>query len=330
MQFAHPHLLWLIPIVLALLIARYVYTARNARPTMGVSTTAPFANMPTSWRARLRHLLFVLRLGAISCLIIILARPQLSDSWRTTDTEGTDIVIALDVSSSMLAQDLKPNRMEAAKKMAQKFITGRPNDNIGVVVFAGESLTGLPLTMDHSALINYVEGIKPEMLEDGTAIGDGLATSISRLIDGKAKSKSVILLTDGSNNTGVVTPSDAASVAQERKIKVYPIAVGTRGHALTPVSIDALGRMQYEMQQVVIDEATLQSIATHTNGKYFRATDNKTLSNIFNEIDRLEKTHMSIRQFSHTEDDFALWGWLLFGLLALELVLRYTLFRTVP
>ena len=168
------------------------------------------------------------------------------------------------------------------------------------------------------------------MLEDGTAIGDGLATSISRLIDGKAKSKSVILLTDGSNNTGVVTPSDAASVAQERKIKVYPIAVGTRGHALTPVRIDALGRMQYEMQQVVIDEATLQSIATHTNGKYFRATDNKTLSNIFNEIDRLEKTHMSIRQFSHTEDDFALWGWLLFGLLVLELVLRYTLFRTVP
>ena len=220
--------------------------------------------------------------------------------------------------------------MEAAKKMAQKFITGRPNDNIGVVVFAGESLTGLPLTMDHSALINYIEGIKPEMLEDGTAIGDGLATSISRLIDGKAKSKSVILLTDGSNNTGVVTPSDAASVAQERKIKVYPIAVGTRGRALTPVSIDALGRIQYEMQQVVIDEATLQSIATHTNGKYFRATDNKTLSNIFNEIDRLEKTHMSIQQFSHTEDDFALWGWLLFGLLALELVLRYTVFRTVP
>ena len=316
MQFAHPHLLWLIPIVLALLIARYVYTARNARPTMGVSTTAPYANTPTPWRARLRHLLFALRLGAISFLIVILARPQLSDSWRTTDTEGTDIVIALDVSSSMLAQDLKPNRMEAAKKMAQKFITGRPNDNIGVVVFAGESLTGLPLTMDHSALINYIEGIKPEMLEDGTAIGDGLATSISRLIDGKAKSKSVILLTDGSNNTGVVTPSDAASVAQERKIKVYPIAVGTRGRALTPVSIDALGRMQ--------------SIATHTNGKYFRATDNKTLSNIFNEIDRLEKTHMSIQQFSHTEDDFALWGWLLFGLLALELVLRYTIFRTVP
>ena len=140
----------------------------------------------------------------------------------------------------------------------------------------------------------------------------------------------MILLTDGSNNTGVVTPSDAASVAQERKIKVYPIAVGTRGRALTPVSIDALGRIQYEMQQVVIDEATLQSIATHTNGKYFRATDNKTLSNIFNEIDRLEKTHMSIQQFSHTEDDFALWGWLLFGLLALELVLRYTVFRTVP
>lgn len=330
MQFAHPHILWLIPIILILLIARYIYTARNARPTLSVSTTAQYANAPMPWRARLRHLLFVLRLCAISCLIIILARPQLSDSWRTTDTEGTDIVIALDVSSSMLTQDLKPNRIEAAKKMAQKFINGRPNDNIGVIVFAGESLTGIPLTMDHSALINYINGIKPEMLEDGTAIGDGLATSISRLINGKAKSKSIILLTDGSNNTGVVTPSDAADVAKEKKIKVYPIAIGTRGRALAPAYIDALGQIRYEMQQVVIDEATLEAIAKNTNGKYFRATDNQSLSKIFSEIDRLEKTHMSIRQFSHTEDDITLWAWLLFAFLAIELTLRYTVFRTTP
>lgn len=329
MQFANPQYLWIF-LVFIPLIARYVYTARNARPTLGISTVSAFASSGTPWRVLARHAMFVLRLGAIGCLIIILARPQVSDNWHTKSTEGTDIIIAMDVSSSMLARDFNPDRLEASKKMANKFIAGRPDDNIGIVIFAGESLTGLPMTVDHAALRNYIDGIQLGMVEDGTAIGDGIATSINRLIGGRAKSKSIILLTDGSNNTGVVTPLDASKVAKEKGIKIYTIGVGKRGYADVPAYLDASGNIRYERQEVVIDENTLRTIAKETGGQYFRATDEKTLSNIFNEIDKLEKTKMDVKQFSHTEDDFTLWGWLLLGLFGLELVLRYTLFRTAP
>lgn len=329
MQLANPQYLWLFLVFIPLII-RYVYTARNARPTMGVSSLKAYEDNRIPWRAAARHIMFVLRLGAIGCLIIILARPQVNDNWHTKSTEGTDIIIAMDVSSSMLAKDFNPDRLEASKVMANRFIDGRPDDNIGIVIFAGESLTGLPMTVDHAALKNYISELKLGMVEDGTAIGDGIATSINRLLGGKAKSKSIILLTDGSNNTGVVMPKDASKVAKDKGIKIYTIGVGTKGTAMVPAYMDALGNIQYERQQVVIDEDALKSIANETGGQYFRAVDNKTLANIFNVIDKLEKTKMDVRQFSHTEDDFAFWGWLLLALFGLEMVLRYTLFRTAP
>lgn len=329
MQLANPQYLWLF-LVFVPLIARYLYSVRNARPTLALSTLQAYNGARTPWRATARHIMFVLRLAAIGCLIIILCRPQTKDNWHTGTTEGTDIILALDVSSSMKAKDFDPDRLEASKSLAKKFINGRPDDNIGIVIFAGQSLTGLPMTIDHAALKSYIDGIDLGMVEDGTAIGDGIATSVSRLMQGKAKSRSIILLTDGSNNTGIVTPNDAAQVAKNNNIKIYTVGIGTRGTALTPAYMDAAGNIQYERQQVVIDEATLQSIAKETNGQYFRATDKQVLADVFSQIDRLEKTKMDVKHFTHTEDDYVLWGWLLLALLLLELTLRYTLFRTAP
>jgi Ca-activated chloride channel family protein len=328
MQLANPQYLWLFLIYVPL-IAWYIIKQRNSRPTLAISTLQPFAKTGMPLRAMLRHILFVLRLCAIGCLIIILARPQLKDSWSKSSTEGTDIVLAIDVSGSMLTRDLKPDRLEAAKDVATKFIQGRPDDNVGVVIFAGESLTGLPMTIDHAAVINYIQGLKLGMLEDGTAIGDGIATSLNRIIEGKAKSKSIILLTDGSNNTGLVAPISASEIAKNEKVKIYTIGIGTNGMADSP-SYDEFGRIVYTKQPVVIDEATLKTIANNTGGKYFRATSNKVLSDIFHEIDQLEKTKMDVSHFSHTEDDFMPWAWLLFIFFGLELVLRYTVFRTMP
>ena len=329
MQLANPQYLWLF-LILIPLIVRYIYTARNARPTLAISSVSAFASRRTPWRATARHLMFVLRLGAISCLIIILARPQTKDDWQTSSTEGTDIIIALDVSSSMKARDLEPDRLEAAKKLSKRFVNARPDDNIGIVIFAGESLTGLPMTIDHDALGRYIDAIDLGMVEDGTAIGDGIATSVNRLSNGRAKSKSIILLTDGTNNAGIVTPNDAAQIAKNEGIKIYTIAIGKHGKALAPAYLDAAGNIQYQMQDVIIDEATLKSIAKTTDGQYFRATDNKVLAQVFDQIDKLEKTKMDVSRFSHTEDNYALWGWILFALVCIELILRYTLFRTTP
>lgn len=328
MQLANPQYLWLF-LVYVPLIVWYILKQRNARPTMGLSSISAFAGRRMPLRAMLRHLLFVLRLAAIGCIIIILARPQTRDNWHTSATEGTDIVLAMDVSGSMLTRDLKPDRLEAAKKMASTFINGRPDDNIGIVVFAGESLTGMPMTIDHNALTTYISGLNTNMLSDGTAIGDGVATSINRIKEGKAKSKSIILLTDGTNNTGLVAPNQAAEIAKNEKIKIYTIGIGTNGMAPTP-AYDAFGRLTYVQEKVVIDEATLQSMAQLTGGKYFRATDNNSLQNIFKEIDRLEKTKMDISHFSHTEDNYMPWAWLLIGIFFLELLLRYTVLRTMP
>lgn len=328
MQLANPQYLWLFLIYIPLIVW-YILKQHNARPTLGLSSVSAFRSTRMPLRAALRHVLFVLRLAAIGCLIIILARPQQKDNWQTKTTDGTDIVLALDVSGSMLTRDLKPDRLEAAKQMASEFVSGRPDDNIGIVVFAGESLTGMPMTVDHAALINYIHTLNTEMLSDGTAIGDGIATSLNRIIEGKAKSKSIILLTDGSNNTGLVAPLTAAEIAKNEKVKIYTIGIGTNGLADTPM-YDEFGRLTYRKQPVVIDEGTLREVAKLTGGKYFRATDNKTLSAIFKEIDTLEKTKMDVRHFSHTEDDFILWAWLLFILVGLELTLRYTVFRTTP
>ncbi|MCM1093848.1 MAG: VWA domain-containing protein [Bacteroides sp.] len=328
MQLAHPEYLWLFLIFLPL-IGWYIWKHRNAYPAMEISSTSPYAKLPRSYKEFLLHGLFLLRLATIGCLIIVLARPQTRDSWRTSSTEGTDIIIALDISSSMLARDFKPDRFEAAKDVASKFVAGRETDNIGVVIFAGESFTAVPMTTDRSLLANYIHDIKMGMLEDGTAIGDGLATSINRIKDGKAKSKSIILITDGTNNTGNVAPLTAAEIAKKFDIKVYTIGVGKNGMAPMPQQ-NYYGGIDYVNMPVVIDEATLQSIASTTGGKYFRATSNTVLKEIFSEIDQLEKTQMDVRHFSHTEDNYMMWAWLAIGFFLLEILLRHTLLRTIP
>ena len=328
MELAHPQYLWLFLIFIPL-IAWYIIKHRNAHPALEVSTTLPYARLPRSFTEYLMHLLFLLRLAAIGCVIIVLARPQTRDSWRTSSTEGTDIILALDISTSMLARDFKPDRFEAAKDVATKFVSGRESDNIGVVIFAGESFTAVPMTTDRALLTNYINSIKMGMIEDGTAIGDGLATAINRIKDGKAKSKSIILLTDGSNNTGVVAPVTAAEIAKKYGIKVYTIGVGRNGTAPMPQQ-NYFGGIDYVNMPVVIDEATLKNIASTTGGKYFRATGNTVLKEIFSEIDRLEKTQMDVKHFSHTEDNYMLWAWLAIGLFVLELLLRHTVLRTIP
>ncbi len=330
MEFAHPGILWCLTVLIPL-TAWYVLKQRNMRPSLQVSTTAPFASLGRPLKHYIRHLLFAMRMAAIACLIVVLARPISHDGWSSTKTEGTDIVLAMDISTSMLARDFKPDRLGAAKEVASKFINGREHDNMGIVIFAGESLTGLPMTIDRGALSNYIEGITFNMVEDGTAIGDGLATSINRIKDGKAKSKSIILLTDGSNNTGYVDPLTAAEIAKQNDIKVYTIGIGTMGKADVPV-MDYFGRVTYQKQDVVIDEATLKEIAEITGGKYFRATGNRVLEDIFSEIDSLEKTELDVRNFTRTEDrplTFMLLG-LALGLLCAELVMRHTVMRSIP
>lgn len=328
MQFAHPNFLWAL-LVLVPMIAWYLLKQRNSHATMAMSSTKAFAKLPRSWKQYLRHVLFVLRCVAVACLIVVLARPQAHDNWRTTSTEGTDIVIALDVSSSMMARDFEPDRFVAAKNVAAKFISGRESDNIGIVIFAGESLTGVPMTVDRTQLLQYLQNLNMNMLEDGTAIGDGIATSLNRLKEGKAKSKSIILLTDGSNNTGVVAPVTASEVAKELGVKIYTIGVGTNGTAPYPTRT-MTGRIEYTPQPVVIDEATLKTIADNTGGKYFRATGNRVLEDVFKEIDTLEKTQMDVRHFSHTEDFYLPWALIALACLILELGLRYTVLRSIP
>lgn len=329
MIFANPSYFWLF-LVFIPLIVWYVMKQKNATPSMLISTTKAFDKVGTSWKVWLRHFMFVLRLAAIGCVIVILARPQTRDRWQTEETEGTDIVLALDVSTSMLARDFRPDRFEAAKEVASKFIAGRETDNIGIVIFSGESFTLVPMTSDKAVLLNYVQDIKMGMLEDGTAIGDGLATAINRIKGGKAKSKSIILLTDGSNNTGIVAPLTAAEIARRMGVKVYTIGVGTNGEAEFPIGRNIYGKVEYQLMPVVIDEVTLKKIANTTGGAYFRATDKSTLNDIFNEIDKLEKTKMDVKQFSHTEDNYLPWALALLALVIVELLARNTILRNIP
>ena len=316
MNLAHPGWLWLLPVLMIPLIAWYIYSQDKNEPEMNVSSTRAFDGMGTSWKVWLKHFSFALKLAALACLIVILCRPQTKD--------------ALDVSTSMLARDFNPNRFESAKKVATQFVSGRDHDNIGLVLFAGESFTQVPMTMDNATLVNAIGQTEIGTLEDGTAIGDGIATAINRIRDGKAKSKSIILLTDGSNNTGVVAPNTAADIARKYGIKIYTIGVGSNGTADYPVAIDYAGNIQYQRMPVVIDEATLKNIAATTGGKYFRATSGSVLRNIFAEIDQLEKTHMDVQRFTHTEDHYEPWALLLLGLLLLSLLLDYTLLRHIP
>ncbi|MDE6324124.1 MAG: VWA domain-containing protein [Paramuribaculum sp.] len=328
MHLAHPSYLWLLLLIIPLAVW-YVMKWRAKYPTLGLSTTSAFKKAPRSYKEYLLHGLFGLRLLAIAALIVILARPQIRDKWSKTNTEGTDIVIALDLSTSMLAKDFQPNRFEAAKKVAANFVAGRESDNMGLVIFAGESFTALPMTTDRSLLSNYINDLSIGMLEDGTAIGDGLATSINRIKDGQAKSKSIILLTDGSNNTGNVAPLTASEIAKKYGIKVYTIGVGKNGNAPYPTQ-DVTGRITYTNLPVVIDEATLQNIANTTGGKYFRATDNSVLADIFKEIDQLEKSRIDVQNFSHAEDYYLPWALIALGLLLIEFLIRHLWLRPLP
>jgi Ca-activated chloride channel family protein len=247
---------------------------------------------------------------------------------ENTTTEGIDIVMAMDISSSMLAQDLKPNRLEAAKDVAAAFVNGRPNDNIGLVVFSGESFTQCPLTTDHTVLLNLFKDIQSGMIEDGTAVGLGLANAVSRIKDSQAKSKVIILLTDGSNNMGEIAPVTAAEIAKTFGIRVYTIGVGTQGEAPYPFQT-AFG-VQYQNVKVEIDEKTLNEIAVTTGGKYFRATDNASLKSIYSEIDQMEKVKISVQQYSKKQEEYKDLALLIFALLLMEILLRYTLFRNIP
>ena len=295
---------------------------------MQVSTTQAFDKMPKSYKVYLRHVRFALRILVITCLIIVLARPQSTDNWQNSSTEGVDIVLALDISGSMMARDFKPDRVEAAKDVAAQFVSGRENDNIGLVIFAGESFTMCPMTTDHAVLLNLMKDVHCGMVDDGTAIGDGLATAINRIKDGPAKSKTIILLTDGTNNAGDIAPLTAAQIAKSLGIRVYTIGVGSKG--LAPYPVQTPYGITYQNMPVEIDESALQQIAATADGKYFRATNKNVLKNIFEEIDKMEKTKLTVKEYSRKEEDFMPWAILALVLLGMEIVLRNTLLRNIP
>ncbi|MFC2129056.1 VWA domain-containing protein, partial [Bacteroidota bacterium] len=292
MTFANPEFFFLL-VLIPVMIVWYILKQKNATASIRFSATIGFESAPKTIKYYLRHIPFILRSLAIIFIIIVIARPQSTNRWENVDTEGIDIILALDISGSMLAEDFKPNRLEASKEVAIQFISGRPDDKIGLVVFSGESFTQSPLTTDHAVLINLFKDIKSGMIEDGTAIGLGLANSVSRLKDSKAISKVVILLTDGVNNQGEIAPLTAAELAQTFGIRVYTVGVGTIGTAPYPYQT-AFGT-QYQNMEVKIDEDVLKEIALLTDGKYFRATDNQKLVEIYNEIDKLEKTKIEVK-----------------------------------
>jgi Ca-activated chloride channel family protein len=332
MTFANIEYLFLLVLLIPYIIW-YVMKRRKTEPTLQVSTTRMYLNAPKSWRVRLLHAPFVLRVVALVMIVVVLARPQTTNNWQNTEVEGIDIMLAVDVSTSMLAEDLKPNRLEAAKQVAAEFINGRPNDNIGLTIFAGESFTQCPLTVDHGVLLNLFNGIRGDiaqrgLIEDGTAIGMGIANAVTRLKDSQAKSKVIILLTDGSNNRGDISPQTAAEIAKQFGIRVYTIGVGTNGNA--PYPMQTYQGVQYVNIPVEIDERTLISIAATTDGNYFRATSNSKLKEVYQEIDKLEKTKLNVKEFSKREEASAPFAWVALACILLEMLLRYTLLKKIP
>ena len=323
--FANPEFFWLL-LLLPLMLLWYWYWNKKSQANVTFSTTIAFKKK--SWSDALYHLLFVLRMIAIALIVVALARPQThSENAKTKITDGIDIVMAIDVSASMLSQDLKPNRFEALKKVASQFVKDRPNDRIGLVIYAGESYTKTPVTTDKSIILNALSEITYGQIEDGTAIGMGLATAVNRLKESKAKSRVIILLTDGVNNTGFIDPQTAAELAAEYGIKVYTVGIGTNGMALSPYALNADGSIIYRMQQVDIDEPLMKKIAQVTKGRYFRATNNQKLQQIYDEINQMETT--KIEEFKYTEVDEKFRWWVLVAgvLLLLEFVLKHTLLR---
>ncbi len=327
-EFLNKEFLWLL-LALPLAIVWYVFKHHKQTAELKMPTIKGF-KLTNSWLPKLRHLLFVLRLAALALLITALTRPRTVDvSTKTKTTRGIDIVMAIDVSASMLAKDLLPNRLEALKKVASDFIKGRPNDRIGIVEYAGESYTKTPVTSDKAIVLRSLNDVKYNtIIEGGTAIGSGLATAVNRLKDSKAKGKVIILLTDGVNNSGFIDPKMASKLALEFDIKTYTIGLGTNGMALSPVGILPNGSFQYAKVQVEIDEALLKEIAQATGGKYFRATNNKKLEEIYNEINKLEKTDVEEFKYYNYQEKFRPLVILAGLLLLVELLLRFTVFRS--
>ena len=304
----------------------YFFKHKQANPFINISTTTPFKGLGGGYKVWIMHLTFVMRVMVVALVIVALARPQIHDNRQNSLVDGTDIVVALDISGSMLANDIKPNRLAAAKDVATKFITSRENDRIGLVVFSGESLSLMPLTTDRAALINAVNEINAGALNDGTAIGDGLASAVNRLLAGLAKSKSVILITDGTNNAGDVAPSTAAEIARQNGIRVYTIGVGKDSSISIP---DPYG-FQTVNVEAKIDEESLKSIANNTNGKFFRASDKRALENVFQEIDKLEKSKLEVQNFTKTDENFMPWLCAALGILVLQLICRYLILKRIP
>ena len=327
MTFANPGYLFLL-LLLIPVVGWYIWKLRNARASVQLSSTDSLRRQPKSLRVWLIHVPFALRVMVITLLSLALARPQLSNRWQSESTEGIDIMMALDISGTMLGEDLKPNRLEAAKTVATDFVLSRPNDQIGLVVFAGESFTQCPLTTDHAVLVNLFQSVKFGMIEDGTAIGLGLANAVNRMKDSETKSKVVILLTDGSNNRGDIDPMTAAEIAKTFNIRVYAIGVGSYSKEVR-VPIHTPYGVQYGTMSSEFDESTLRNIAQMSGGEYFRATDNNSLKAIYQQIDQLEKTKIRVREYSKRTEHFA--PFLLAALLCLlmELLLRFFVLRTV-
>ena len=327
LEFASSYFLYGL-IIIPLLVVWYIFAGRKNQAYVKFSDTSFFNGMPRSWRIYARHILFVIEMCALALLIIALARPQSSSKSQKINVEGIDIVLTIDLSSSMLAQDLKPDRLEAAKNISADFVKGRPEDRMGLVVFASETFTQVPLTTDHGMLLNMMKDMKCGMLEDGTAIGDGLASSVSRLKDSEAISKVVILLTDGDNNAGSIDPATAAEMAKLFGIRVYTIGVGTRGTAPYPVQTP-FGGIQYQQIPVTINEPLLQQIADETGGKYYRATSNEKLEQIYDEIDQLERSKIEINEFTRVHEEFLPFVLIGLALLLLGFVLKNTVFKTL-
>lgn len=328
-QFAEKHWFWLL-LILPLMIIWYIWRLKKQEGEINYSSFTLFKGIKPSLKARFRHSLFVLRILAFALLITALARPQSRSSWKDSKTEGIDIVISMDLSLSMLAKDFKPNRIEVAKDVILDFIDARPNDRIGLVVFGGVAFTQCPLTTDHKVLKNMFPQVKAGMLDQGTAIGLGLANAVARIKDSKAKSKVIVFISDGVNNAGEIAPLTAGELAKTYGVRVYCIGVGSRGKALQPVAIYAQGEYEYDYVDVEIDEKVMTEISNMTGGQYFRATNKESLKNICQEIDKMEKTIISEKSFTNKAEHFLPFALAAAILLLLEFILRFTVFKSVP
>lgn len=328
MFFEYPKLLWLL-VIPALLVLHYIYLELSERhPHLRVSTSVPWMASGRSFMAMLRHVPFVLRIFALSMIIVAIARPRSSEEMERVDTEGIDIILAMDVSTSMLARDLTPDRISASKDIAIEFIAQRPTDRMGIVVFAGESFTQCPLTTDRATLINLMKDVQTDLIEDGTAIGNGLATAVARMKDSDAKSRVVILLTDGVNNRGEISPQMAAEIAKTYGVRVYTIGVGKEGMAPYPVMTP--WGVEVQNVKVEIDEALLAEIAESTGGRYFRATDNTKLAEIYSEINKMEKARTTVDSFPIYKELFGKYALLALLAILMELVFNWFIIRRLP